>query len=407
VAKYVAILGTLDTKGAEVEFLRQRVRAEGGEPLVVDTGVLGSPSVSPDIDRYRVAEAGGSSIQALIQGKDKSHALVVMADGASRILLEYLERGELGGVLSIGGSRGTALGTRVMQTLPVGVPKLMVSTVASGENTFGPFVGTRDVTMMHSVADIQGVNAVTRPIFSNAVAAVVGMSRVGLRVERGEWRILVASMLGVTTALVSQIQALMEPDGCEVIAFHAVGSGGRSMEELIESGLVEGVFDLTPGEVTAHLVNGKFSAGPERMCAASRLGIPQVVAPGGIDFIIEGPPDQLPSMYRSRLTMQHTPLITLVRTSPEEMAATAQVIAGRLNDSKGPVEVILPLQAFGWFALPGQPLYDPDSDQAFRSAFKECISPRVKVVEIDTHLNDPQVGELAVEMMQEMLGVIA
>lgn len=401
--KYVVILGSLDTKGAEVEFLRQRVLADGGRPLVIDTGVLDGPTVPFDIDRNRVAEAGGSSIQELIQGADKARALVVMADGASHILHEYLKREELGGVLSIGGSRGTALGTRVMQTLPVGVPKLMVSTIASGQNTFGPYVGTKDVTLMHSVADIQGVNVVTRPIFINAAAAIVGMSRVGSQIQRGERRVFSASMLGVTTTLVGQIQSLMEPEGCEVIAFHSVGTGGCSMEELIVGGLVEGVFDVTPGEITQLHVGGKFSAGPDRMRAASQLGIPQVIAPGGLDFIIEGPLDELPSRYRSRKIMPHTPTITLVRTSAQEMVAIAHMIAERLSESKGPVGVILPTQAFGWFAMQGQPLHDPESDQAFIHAFKERLPSRIEVVEMDTHVNDPRVGEKAVELMWAML----
>jgi uncharacterized protein (UPF0261 family) len=384
------------------------VLAEGGLPLVIDTGVLGEPTTRADIDRLRVAAEGGSSIPELIQAGDKARALVVMADGASRILLSYLERGELGGVLSIGGSRGTALGTRVMQALPVGVPKLMVSTIASGQNTFGPYVGTKDITLMHSVADIQGINAVTRPIFSNAAAAIVGMSRVGAIVQRGERRAFSASMLGVSTVLVGQVQSLMEADGrCEVIAFHAVGSGGQSMEELIASGLVEGVFDLTPGEITQELVGGPFSAGPERMRAAGQRGIPQVVAPGGTDFIIHGPPETLPDHYQGRKMMRHTPTISLIRTSADEMAAVGEIIAGRLSESKGPAAVILPLQAFGWFSMEGQPLYDPLADQAFIQALKKHISPKVEVIEIDTHLNDPRVGEKAVELMQSMVSVRA
>ena len=402
-AKYVVILGSLDTKGGDVDFLRQRVRVEGGEPLVIDTGVLGAATVPADISRHKVAAAGGSSIQALIDAKDKARALVVMADGAAKILQDYLQRGELGGVLSIGGSRGTALGTRVMQSLPVGVPKLMVSTIASGQNMFGPYVGTKDVTMMHSVADIQGVNAVTRPVFTNAAAAIVGMSKSWTPVRKGEKRILTASMLGVTTALVGQIQDLAEPQGCEVIAFHSVGTGGRSMEELIHSGLVDGVFDLTPGEMLQFVAGSTSSAGPDRMKAAAELGIPQVVSTGGLDFIIEGPLEELPAKYNGRKIMPHTPTITLVRTSADEMVAVAHLIAERVSESKGPVAVILPLQAFGWFAMEGQPLHDPESDQAFIRAFKDKVSANVQVIEMDTHINDKRVGEKAVELMQAML----
>jgi uncharacterized protein (UPF0261 family) len=403
VDKYILILGSLDTKGHEVDFLRRRILDEGAKPLVIDTGVLDGPTVAADVDRQTVATAGGSSIDALIRNRDKTRALVVMADGTSRILLDYFKRGELGGVLSIGGSRGTALGTRAMQALPVGVPKLMVSTIASGRNTFGPYVGTKDITLMHSVADIQGINAITRPIFTNAAAAIAGMSRVGAPLKRGDKRVLSASMLGVTTELISQIQELMASDNCEVIGFHAVGTGGQAMEELIECGLVEGVFDITPGEMTQLYVQGMYSAGPDRMRAGSRRGIPQVIAPGGIDFIVEGALENLPAKYRDRKIMSHTPSITLVRTSREEMAAVAELIADRLSESCGPVAVILPLKSFGWFSMEGQPLHDPQSDRAFIRTVKEKVSPSVNVIEIDTHLNDPQVGKMAAQLMRNML----
>lgn len=401
--QHVVILGSLDTKGPEVAFLRERVWAEGGTALVMDTGVLDGPTIPADISRHQIAEAAGSSIKALIQKGDKAHALVTMAEGASIILRDLLTEGRVGGVLSIGGSRGTALSTRVMQSLPVGVPKLMVSTMASGHNPFGPYVGTKDITLMHSVADVQGINAVTRPIFANAVAAIVAMSRVGAPVQRGARRVLAASMLGVSTTLVGQIQALMEREQGEVIAFHAVGTGGRSMEELIDSGVVDGVFDVTPCEMAALVAGGPFSAGSDRMRAAGRQGIPQVVAPGGLDFIIEGPVEKLPARYEGRQIMVHTPTISLVRTSADEMAEVACLIADRLAQSTGPAAMILPLRAFGWFAREGQPLHDPQSDRAFVETFKTHLPAGVQLVELDTHLNDPDVGETAVRLMKEML----
>lgn len=404
--KYVVILGTLDTKGAEVEFLRQAVRDEGAEPLVIDTGVLGQPTSDADVTRHQVAAAADNTIDALIEADDKNNALITMAAGATQILQQLLEEKKLGGVLSIGGSRGTALSTTVMRSLPVGVPKLMVSTIASGRNRFGPYVGTKDITFMHSVADILGINAVTRPIFTNAAAAIAAMSRVGEPLRRGKKRVFSASMLGVTTTLVGQIQELMNPDAAEVVAFHAVGTGGRSMEGLIESGLIEGVFDVTPGEMTALVVDGDFSAGSDRMRAAGKRGIPQVVAPGGVDFIIEGPVDELPAEYRARRIMVHTPTITLVRTSPEEMASVGKLIAERLEESRGPAAAILPLRGFGWFAREGRPLHDPESDQAFVDTFKAHVPSSVTVVEVDTHINDPRVGERAVDLMRDMLSSV-
>ncbi|MDI6695302.1 MAG: Tm-1-like ATP-binding domain-containing protein [Anaerolineales bacterium] len=402
-AKYIFLLGSLDTKGREIDYLRQRVQAEGGTPLVVDTGVLGSPTIPADIDRHRVAAVGGSSIAELIAANDKTRALLAMAKGASHILNEYLQRGELGGVLSIGGSRGTALSTRVMQSLPVGLPKLMVSTVASGANTFGTYVGAKDIAMMYSVADVQGLNILTRSIFNNAAAAIVAMSRSGGPVRRTTERVFTASILGVSTVLVSQIQSLLENENCEVIAFHAIGTGGKAMEELIAGGLVEGVFDVTLGEITQDHVQGMFSAGPNRMLAAGQRGIPQVAAPGGIDFIITGPVDSLPKHYRQRKIMQHTPSITLVRTSAEEMAAVGRLIAERLSNSKGKAAMIIPREGYGWFSMPGQPLHDPEADYAFYTAFKDYVAPHVQVIELDTHLNDPLVGETAVALMKDML----
>lgn len=402
--KYIAILGTLDTKGAEIGFLRDAVRAAGGLPLIIDTGVLDTPTIEADTTRHQVAQAAGSSIELLVQGGDKANALLVMARGANRVLRRLLEDDALGGVLSIGGSRGTALSTQAMQSLPVGVPKLMVSTMASGRNRFGPYVGTKDVTLMHSVADIVGINAVTRPILANAAAAIVAMGRVGGPIRRGEKRVLAASTLGVSTALVAQIQALMESSSHEVIAFHAVGTGGRSMEELIEDGLVDGVFDVTLSEMTQLLAGGSFSAGPDRMRAAASRGIPQVVAPGGVDFIIEGPLDDLPSRYRDRKIMVHTPGITLVRTSPEEMTAVGRLVAKRLAESVGPAAAILPLAGFGWFGMEGQPLHDPRSDRAFVESLKTHVPSHVELVELETHLNDPSVAQTAVQLMLDMLG---
>jgi uncharacterized protein (UPF0261 family) len=404
--RVVVILGSLDTKGPETDYLRQAVRAEGGEPLVVDTGVLGEPTAAADVTRHEVAAAAGSSIADLVRRGDKSDALLTMAEGASAILRALLLEGRLGGVLSIGGSRGTALSTRAMQSLPVGVPKLMVSTMASGQNPFEPYVGTKDVTLMHSVADVAGLNAVTRQIFDNAAAAIVAMSRAGAAIRRGDKRVFAASMLGVSTALVSHIQELVSATfdgGGEVIAFHAVGTGGRAMEELIDSGVVEGVFDVSPGEMAALVVGGPFSAGPERMRAAGRRGIPQVIAPGGLDFIIEGPLDRLPARYAGRKTMAHTPTISLVRTSAQEMAAVARLIAGRLAESTGPAAAILPLRAFGWFSREGQPLHDPEADRAFIDTLTASLPPQVTLVKLDTDLNDPQVGETAVRLMGDML----
>ena len=403
-AKYIVILGSLDTKGEEVDFLRRIIAVEGGLPFVIDTGVLNSPTTAADVTRNQVAEAADSSIPELIQANDKANALVAMAEGAGRILHELFQKGHLGGLISIGGSRGTALSTRVMQSIPVGIPKLMVSTMASGNTPFGPYTGTKDIMMMHSIADILGVNAILRPILTNAAAAVVAMSRVAAPVDRKDKRVLAASVLGTTTELVGRIKSIIEKNNYELIAFHAVGSGGRAMEEFIDSGLIEAVFDVTLCEMTAMVVDGAFGAGPNRLRAAGRKGIPQVLAPGGIDFIIEGSPEKLPAKYQERKIMIHTPTITLVRTTAEELTAVGRVVAERLAEGKGPAAVILPLQAFSAFSVRGQPLHDPVADQAFIEAFKSRVPPTIEVIELDTHINDPQVCDTATRWMLEKLG---
>ncbi len=285
----------------------------------------------------------------------------------------------------------------------MGVPKLMVSTMASGRTPFGPYTGTTDVTLMHSVADLLGVNAVTRPVLANAAAAIVAMSRVGARIQKVGVPTIAATMLGASTALVTQIHGLMEAEDAQVVAFHAVGAGGRAMEELIGDGLFDAVFDVSPGEISAWMAGGPHSAGPDRMKAAGRLGIPQVVAPGGVDFIIEGPPEIVRRKYPGRTTMNHTPTITLVRTSVEEITRVAEYMAECLAESAGSAAVILPLQGFSAFSTQGEPLHDPQSDVAFLETFKRHLPSSVQVVELDTHLNDPVVGETAAELMGDML----
>lgn len=400
--RYVAILASLDTKSEEAAFLRDVIRAEGGTPLLVDTGVLGQPGIQADISREEVARAAGTTLEEIIRAGDKARALVAMADGASRVLLRLLADGQLGGVLSIGGSRGTALGTRVMQSLPVGIPKLMVSTMASGPTPFGPYVGTKDVTLMHSVADIGGVNSVTRVVLGNAARAITAISRASTPVIKTKPCVLAATMLGASTALVEQIRRAMTSGDCEVIAFHAVGTGGRAMEELVAEGLIDGVFDVSPTELLAHVVGGPFSAGPDRMRAAGHRGIPQVVAPGGLDFIIEGPPETLPGRYAGRKIMRHTPTITLVRPSPEEMRAVASLIAERLAESRGPAAIIIPLRGFSAFSTEGQPLHDAESDRAFVEAIRAQVPSRVELVELDAALNDAVIAETAVRLMRGM-----
>jgi uncharacterized protein (UPF0261 family) len=400
----VVVLASLDTKAEEADFVCQVVRDEGGEPLLVDTGVLGRPRTRADVSRHQVAEAAGTTIASVIAAKDQAQALVVMADGARHIVDELFEQGRLGGILSIGGSRGTALGTRVMQALPIGIPKLMLSTMATGQTPFGPYVGTRDVTMMPSVADVLGVNVVTRPILTNAAVAITAMARAGTPILPGTGQVFAATMLGATTPLVEEIRRRVSAGGRQLVAFHATGTGGRVMEELIDEGVVHGVFDVSLSEIVGWLAGGPFSAGAHRLEAAGRRGIPQVIVPGGIDFVIEGPPNSLPERYAGRHTLCHTPTITLVRTSADELRALARYIGERVADGAGPVAVVLPRSGFSRFSIAGEPLHEPETDRAFVEALVDALPARCHVVELEADVNDAQVAESAVQLMDEMLG---
>jgi uncharacterized protein (UPF0261 family) len=399
----IAIIGTLDTKGHEVGFLRDQLRGRGHPTIVIDPGILGKPAVPPDIGRQEVAQAGGADLDDLIAAGDKGRAIDTMLAGTRKIVEQLYRQGVIGGVIAVGGGQGTAIGTAAMQALPVGVPKLMVSTIASGPRTFEPYVGTKDVTLMHSVADIVGVNTVTRKIFTNAAAAICAMVEANAAVRVSEKAAIAATMLGLTTPCVLRAKELLESQGFEMVAFHPNGTGGRAMEELIEEDLFQGVLDLSTQEVTGHICNGLFDAGPGRLTAAGRRGIPQVVAPGGTDYIVLGPLDSLSSEQRARPLIIHNPNITLVRTASDEMAAVGHFMAERLNRASGRTVVLVPLQGFSYSDRPGEPFYDPDADAALVEVLDAELRLPVRLQKVDAHINDPVFAEIAV---QTMLGLL-
>jgi uncharacterized protein (UPF0261 family) len=326
-----------------------------------------------------------------------------MIDGTRAIVVRLYAEGKLGGVLAVGGGQGTAIGTAAMQALPLGVPKVMVSTMASGQNIFEPYVGTADVTLMHSVADILGINAVTRKVFANAAAAVAAMVEAGESVGESHRVVLGATMLGLTTPCVLRAKELLEEHGYELVAFHPNGTGGRSMERLVDEGLIRGVLDISTQELTGHVCRGLFDAGPDRLKAAGRQGIPQVVAPGGTDYIVLGPLSSLTAAQRDRPLIVHNPNITLVRTSRDEMAAIGRLMARRLNEARGPTAVLIPLGGYSYSDRPGHPFYDPEANAALFEALESDLESQVPLLAVEAHVNDPAFAEAMAAKMRELM----
>jgi uncharacterized protein (UPF0261 family) len=399
----VGVIGTLDTKGREIGYLRDRLRESGADTLVVDCGTGGDPQFLPDIPAEEVAAAGGAPLSELQSRRDRGECVTVMARGAAALAKQLFYEGKIHGLVSLGGSAGTTIGTAAMRVLPVGVPKLMVSTMASGDTR--PYVDTRDICMLYSVVDIAGINRLSREILSNAAAAIAGMVRAPVK-KRGEDRPLIgATMFGVTTPCVTRAREVLEGAGYEVLVFHATGSGGRAMEGLAWDGFLDGILDITTTELADELVGGVLSAGPRRLEAAGELALPQVVCPGALDMVNFGPRDTVPEQFRDRRFYQHNATVTLMRTTAEENRELGRIIARKLNAAKAPVEVLLPLRGVSAIDREGQPFHDPEADQAFREALKADLAPSVRVVELDAHLNDPAFAEAAAGALLRLMGV--
>ena len=383
----VVLVGTLDTKGVEHDYLRELLRGHGVDTLLVDAGVLGEPLAEPDIGRDEVARAAGADVPALAAAGDRGAAVEAMARGAAGIGARQHAEERVDGVLALGGSGGTAIATEAMRTLPVGVPKLMVSTMASGDTR--PYVGASDVTMTYSVVDIAGLNAVSARILANAAAAMAGMALAEPPAAAGDRPLVGASMFGVTTPCVTAARERLEELGYEVLVFHATGTGGQAMEALMRSGFITASLDVTTTELADDLVGGVLSAGPDRLEAAGELGLPQVVSVGALDMVNFGPIDTVPPEFRSRNLYKHNPTVTLMRTTPEECAELGRRIGRKLNAARGPVTLFLPLRGVSLIDTEGQVFYDPEADKALFDALRETLDPGVDVRELDTHVNDP------------------
>lgn len=399
-SKTILLIGTLDTKGAEYSYVKDLIIERGHQTLVLDASVISEPTFSPDISAETVAKAGGSSLAKLRKKEDRGAAVEVMSKGAAKLAQEYLAAGKFDGVLGLGGSGGTAVATTAMRELPVGLPKIMVSTVASGD--VQPYVGIKDITMMYSVVDIAGLNRISRRILGNAAGAVCGMVEQEIPAAEDK-QLISATMFGVTTPCVDAIRERLEQDGYEILVFHATGSGGQAMESLISDGFIAGVADVTTTEWCDELVGGVLSAGPHRLEAAGRKGVPQVVSCGALDMVNFWAYDTVPPKFKDRILYKHNPNITLMRTNPEECAELGRIIAGKLNAAKGPTCLFLPLKGVSAIDKEGQPFYLPEADAALFKALRENIRPPVELVELDMNINDPAFSAAMAERLLEML----
>ena len=397
--KIIAIVGTLDTKGEEFLFLCDEIRGAGLGTIVIDAGVVGPSPFEPDITRAEVARAAGTTIESLLAERDRGKSVEAMAAGAVAIIRELHEQGKIHGLISLGGSAGTTIGTAAMRALPFGFPKVMVSTIASGNTR--PFVGTKDIFMLYPVLDIAGLNFISRRIISNAAAAIVGMVRQERVDAAAQKPVVAATMFGVTTPCVTRARELLEQRGFEVLVFHATGTGGQAMEGLIADGLIQAVLDITTTELADELVGGILSAGPDRLTAAGKAGIPQVVAPGAIDMVNFGPMDSVPEKFRGRVLYAHNPNVTLMRTTPEECAELGRITGEKLNAARGPVVFVMPLGGVSAIDAPGKPFHSPEADAAYLAALKRYLDPKVNLVELDAHINDDRfAGEVVTQLLR-------
>ncbi len=397
----IVIAATLDTKGEEVKFLRRQIEKRGHQTLVIDFGVLGKPTFPPDISRYQVARAGGSSVRRLNRAGNRLAAFETMATGLRSIVANLCARGQLQAMVSAGGGAGTSIATTAMQALPIGVPKVMVSTIAARD--IRPYIGTRDIVMMPSVVDMGGLNHIMRRTLSQAAGAICGMVEATDPGFRPEKPVVAISMFGVTTPCVLKARNRIEELGYEPLLFHANGVGGRVMEQFVEEGTVAGVLDVTTTELADELMGGVCSAGPDRLTAAGRKGIPQLVCPGAIDVVNFGRPETVPGRFRRRRFHGHSREATLMRTSRAENEKLGQLMAEKLNRALGPVTVAIPRRGFSACDRNSGPLRDPGADRAFVRALSKHLRGGIEVREIDAHINDDRFAWEICSMLAEML----
>lgn len=397
--KTIAVLGTLDSKGEEHAFVADRIRELGHIPLLIDVGSYGAPQVRPDYTRYDVAKVAGKNLESLYQAKDRGACVVAISEAAPIFIKKLEEESKIDGIISLGGGGGTAIATAAMRALPIGFPKLMVSTLASGNTAH--YIGTKDIVMMPSIVDVAGLNSVSKMLFTRAAGAICGMVNTLIDDVSNEKPIVVASMFGNTTECINKASEILTEAGYEVLVFHATGTGGKTMEALIETGMVSGILDLTTTEWADELTGATLSAGPTRMDAMSKMKVPTVVAPGCLDMANFGEVDTIPDKYKNRQFYIHNPQVTLMRTNSEECAQLGEIIANKANANTAPTVVLLPLNGISVIAQQGEPFYDEDADAALFNAIKQNF--KGKLIELECAINDAEFAITAANTLLEII----
>ena len=395
--KTIVVLATLDTKGLEARFVCEQIEKTANRALLIDTGVVGIPGTRSDITREQVAAAGGLELHKILENPTRELAAPIMAEGATRIVLDLVSKGQAHGVISLGGTQGTTLSTKVMRALPYGFPKVMVSTIASGN--VAPWVDIKDITMMFSVTDILGLNVVTRKILANAAAAVSGMANSDVQIKHGRKPLVAVTTVGITTLGAMKAVETLEQAGYDTIVFHAIGPGGRAMEQMMKEGLISAVLDYSTIEVSNEMFHALLAGGPERLTTAGKLGLPQVLCPGAIEVLVFNEPETVPSKYKSRPLIRHSPQITDVRLEKDEMVEVGKEVVRRLQYTRGNAVFLIPSLGFDSYAVKGQNFFNPEADAAFVAELKKGLSPNIKIVELNAAIDDPVFATEAARML--------
>ncbi len=399
--KTIVVLATLDTKGPEAQYLRERIEEFGDKALVIDTGVIDTPTVKADVTRQEVAKAAGTTLAELLEKPDREIAAPLMAEGATRIVTKLASEDKVHAILGMGGTQGTTLCTKVMRALPYGFGKVMVSTMASGN--VSSWVDIKDVTMMFSVADILGLNPLTRKILANAAGAACGMANSSVTLQRSDKPLVAVTTVGITTHGAMRAIETLQQAGYETIVFHAIGPGGRAMEQMMKEGIIGAVLDYSTIEVSNHMFKALLDGGQERLTWAGKLDIPQVFAPGAIEVLVFNEPETVPAKYQGRKFIRHSPQITDLRLNSEEMAEVGKEVAARLKHTKSHAYFMIPTAGFDSYAVEGGGFYDPQADTAFVDELKKALPGNIEIVERDTHIDDPAFATEAAEKLISLI----
>jgi uncharacterized protein (UPF0261 family) len=403
--KTILLIATHDTKEEEARFLKSCIEANGFEVLVMDTGILAPPKEHVDISQNEVADCAGTPLAEALARGDKRECTEIMCQGAASLTKKLNDRGRIYGVIGIGGAQGTEIASAAMRALPTGFPRLMASTVANGPHQFGFYVGTKDLTIMHTVSDLQGLNFLSKQILQNAAGAICGMVKhFEGRLPKPEGIPVAMSMLGTTTPGALRAKKILEKNGYEVVTFHQNGTGGIAMEDMISEGAFQGVLDLNLHEIGDRYVGGLHGAiRADRLTAAGAAGVPQVVAPGSGNYTVQGSPESLSDDMRRRKHFNYNPHLTLVRLVPEELIEVAKEIAAKLNRAKGPVKVFIPLKGFSFPDREGLPHWEADGNRVFIDTLKKYLDDSIPLIELDAHINDPEFIDPVIDAFMAMM----